>query len=67
MQVRDGRSISVEDFFDLPFCYPSKDEQHKIASFFSCLDTLISAQEQKVSKLRSLKKSFLEKMFVSAK
>ena len=45
---------------------PDEDEQQKIASFFSCLDTLISAQEQKVNKLRSLKKSFLEKMFVSA-
>ena len=40
-------------------------EQIYIADFFSRLDTLISAQEQKVSKLRSLKKSFLEKMFVT--
>ena len=63
--IRDGRSISVDDFFELLFTYPSKDEQHKIASFFSCLDTLISAQEQKLNKLRSLKKSFLEKMFVN--
>jgi len=63
--IRDGRSISVDDFFELLFTYPSKDEQHKIASFFSCLDTLISAHEQKLDKLRSLKKSFLEKMFVN--
>lgn len=41
-------------------------EQIKIASFFSNLENLISAQEQKIAKLRSLKKSFLEKMFVSA-
>lgn len=47
----------------------SKDvnEQIKIASFFSNLENLISAQEQKIAKLRSLKKSFLEKMFVSAR
>lgn len=64
--IRDGRSISIDDFFELHFSYPLKDEQQKIASFFSCLDTLISTQEQRVSKLRSLKKSFLEKMFVSA-
>ena len=63
--IRDGRSISVDDFFGLLFSYPSKDEQRKIASFFSCLDALISAQEQKLSKLRSLKKSFLEKMFIN--
>ena len=42
-----------------------EEEQIFIANFFSCLDTLISAQEQKLDKLRSLKKSFLEKMFVS--
>lgn len=63
--IRDGRSISVDDFFELLFSYPSKDEQQKIASFFSLLDTLISAQEQKLDKLRSLKKSFLEKMLVN--
>ena len=60
-------NISPVDFFDISIFIPSdEDEQRKIASFFSCLDILISAQEQKVSKLRSLKKSFLEKMFVSA-
>jgi len=40
-------------------------EQIFIAGFIARLDILISAQEQKVSKLRSLKKSFLEKMFVT--
>lgn len=40
-------------------------EQIYIAEYFSRLDILISAQEQKSAKLRSLKKSFLEKMFVS--
>lgn len=60
-------NISPVDFFDISIVIPSdEDEQRKISSFFSFLDILISAQEQKVSKLRSLKKSFLEKMFVSA-
>jgi len=40
-------------------------EQITIAKYFSRLDTLISAHEQKLDKLRSLKKSFLEKMFVN--
>jgi type I restriction enzyme S subunit len=42
-------------------------EQIYIANFFSCLHTLITAQEQKAYKLRCLKKSFLEKMFVTDK
>ena len=64
--IRDGRSISVDDFFNLSFCFPlDPKEQIYIAEFFSRLDTLISAQEQKLGKLRSLKKSFLEKMFVA--
>lgn len=46
-------------------CPVDINEQHIIADFFSRLDALISAQEQKVKGLRSLKKSFLEKMFVS--
>lgn len=53
-----------EYMFQIP---PTKEEQIIIADFFSRLDTLISAQEQKLDKLRSLKKSFLEKMFVSTK
>jgi type I restriction enzyme S subunit len=42
-------------------------EQIYIANFFSCLHTLITAQEQKAYKLRCLKKSFLEKMFITDK
>ncbi len=59
-------NISSNDFFDIPILIPTKkDEQKCISKYFSRLDSLISAQEQKIEKLRSLKKSFLEKMFVS--
>lgn len=62
--IRDGRSISVEDFFELPFCYPSTpEEQHKIAQFFSRLDTLIAAEDNKLSRLKNIKAASLEKMF----
>ena len=45
--IRDGRSISVDDFFDLPFTFPSTpEEQREIAQFFTQIDTLISAEEQ---------------------
>lgn len=62
--IRDGRNISVEDFFELPFCYPSiQEEQHKIAQFFSRLDTLIAAEDKKLSKLKNMKTASLEKLF----
>lgn len=62
--IRDGRSISVDDFFNLPFCYPSShEEQHKIAQFFSRLDSLINAEDKKLERLKTIKTASLEKMF----
>lgn len=62
--IRDGRSISVEDFMGLPFCFPStKDEQHQIAQLFSRLDILIAAEDKKLEKLKNFKNASLEKMF----
>lgn len=58
--------VSDEDAISGTVVFPvDEKEQIYIAEYFSRLDTLISAQEQKSAKLRSLKKSFLEKMFVS--
>lgn len=57
-------NISPTDFFDLPFCYPSThDEQHKIAQFFSRLDSLITAEDKKLERLKTIKSASLEKMF----
>jgi len=62
----DRFSIKNDVFVKMPIPVPQDEkEQIYIAEFFSRLDSLISAQEQKIGKLRSLKKSFLEKMFVS--
>lgn len=62
--IRDGRSINVEDFFELPFCYPStQEEQYEIAQFFTRLDTLIATEDMKLSRLKKMKASSLEKMF----
>lgn len=62
--IRDGRSISVEDFFELPFVYPSSaEEQHEIAQFFSRLDMLIAAENKKLARLKNMKATSLEKMF----
>lgn len=60
------QTLSFSDIKDLEIQIPENREQKKIVSFFVHMDKLISAQEQRIAKLRSLKKSFLEKMFVSA-
>ncbi len=43
---------------------PNFKEQTKIGSFFQSLDKLISLQQKKIDKLKNIKKSCLEKMFV---
>ena len=43
---------------------PTLAEQQTIGRFFSHLDTLISLESQKLSKLRQLKKALLKRMFV---
>lgn len=46
------------------FRRPCLDEQKKIASFFSSLDSQISLQEQCLEKLKQIKSACLDKMFV---
>ncbi len=62
--IRDGRSISVEDFLNLSFSFPSSvDEQHEIALFFSHLDEILTAENKKLTRLKNFKNASLEKMF----
>ncbi len=63
--IRDGRSISFEDFSELNFTFPSLSEQEKIGVFLTTLDKLIAKLEAKLDKLRKLKQALLEKMFVN--
>jgi type I restriction enzyme S subunit len=59
-QKNSGASI----LSDMPFRYPSITEQQKIGQFFSKYDSLISAQQKEIDKLKDIKKSLLQKMFV---
>ena len=45
-------------------CFPKFDEQAKIGSYFQSLDNLITLHQRKVEKLKNIKKSMLQKMFV---
>ena len=62
--IRDGRSISYEEFLTLDFLFPQKKEQIKISTYLRNLDLLISLRQQELDKLKSIKKALLEKMFV---
>jgi len=57
-------TMSQEKLKELTFLKTSIDEQNKIGSYFSHLDSLISLQQSKLEKLKNIKKSLLEKMFV---
>ena len=60
MPRADWNLISNTEFF-VPI---SMEEQSKIAQAFTNLDSLITLHQRKLEKLRQIKKSMLEKMFV---
>lgn len=62
--IRDGRSISFDDFSELDFEVPDINEQRKIGKALTSIDTLIRNSVQKTDKLRTMKQSLLQKMFV---
>ena len=49
---------------EFPVVMPKKDEQEKIGRYFMGVDTLITLQKNKLEKLKNLKKSMLQRMFV---
>ena len=59
----DRMNITSEGFFNMPIFLPSLEEQEKIASFLSELDALISAQDQKVERLKEHKKGLMQQLF----
>lgn len=67
LQFDDGvkqTNLSILDVMKFESYYPLKSEQQKIGTFFSNLDNLITLYQQKLEKLKNIKKSCLEKMFV---
>ena len=56
--------ISGKMLGNLEVMMPALEEQKEIASFFRSLDDLITLHQRKYEKLKQIKKSMLEKMFV---
>ena len=62
--IRDGKSISFNEFGDLKIKFPSNIlEQQKIGAFFKELDNTIALHQRKLAKLKELKQGYLQKMF----
>ena len=59
-------NVDTQGFFDeISIILPkSKDEQSKISKYLNNLDNLITLHQRKVEKLKDMKKSMLQKMFV---
>ncbi|WP_290061466.1 restriction endonuclease subunit S [Paraclostridium bifermentans] len=58
-------NITVEDIRKIEVLLPkSFDEEQKISRYFNNLDNLINQNAQQLEKLKNIKKSLLEKMFV---
>ena len=57
-------SVRYEMIADMDFSIPNLEEQKKISAYFDHLDHLITLHQRKLEKLKNIKKSCLEKMFV---
>ena len=53
-----------DNFLRTQFLIPKIEEQEQLGIFFDCLDNLITLHQRKLEKLKNIKKSMLEKMFV---
>ena len=62
--VRDGRSISYDDFKKLEFRIPDNNEQRKIGKLLKNINRLILNKTVKYSKLLKIKKILIKKIFV---
>ncbi|MGG5341437.1 type I restriction enzyme, S subunit [Enterococcus sp. AZ192] len=65
MSTGDGRSnYNLYDFNRLMIPLPNLEEQQKIGTFFKQLDSTITFHQQKLEQLKTLKKSYLQNMFI---
>ncbi len=62
---RSGQpGVNAQEYAAYEIICPSKDEQIKIGKYFANLDKLIVLHQRKCDKLKNIKKSLLQKMFV---
>ncbi|MBN8680493.1 MAG: restriction endonuclease subunit S [Chitinophagales bacterium] len=61
------QNVNAGSLSKMPVPLPSDKEQQKIASFLTSLDDLISAQNQKLEALKTLKKGLMQQLFPNPK
>ncbi|WP_283957938.1 restriction endonuclease subunit S [Marinilactibacillus psychrotolerans] len=61
---RKAKRIHPDTFYNMPLLIPNIKEQFKIGLFFKQIDNTINLHQQKLHKLKELKKAYLKKMFV---
>ena len=61
---RKAKRIHADTFLNMPVMVPTIDEQNLIVDFLQHLDNLTTLHQRKLEKLRNIKKSCLEKMFI---
>ena len=62
--AKNDMKVSSENALKGFVIFPGIEEQRRIVTLFSCLDNLITLHQRKLEKLKNIKKSMLEKMFV---
>ena len=66
-KMAQGKSVvhlHNTDLEKIDLTYPSHEEQTQVSAYFRRLDYLITLHQRKLEKLKNIKKSMLEKMFV---
>lgn len=58
------KHLNQNILIDFPVIYPTKEEQALIGDYFQGIDNLITLHQRKLEKLKNIKKSMLEKMFI---
>lgn len=62
--IRDGRSISFDEFTKMNFIFPSYDEQKKVADYITTLYEVVALQTKRLDLLKHIKSACLDNMFV---
>ena len=62
--IRDGRSVDVEGMKTVKIPFTSYEEQKAIGMYIKRFDNLITLHQRKLDKLKNIKKSMLDNMFV---